>query len=135
MIQPNKANNLACNITLVICALLMVCSIAFVSGCANTDKKKIQGEWKTTRSEYEITVVFTDTQFKTTAGDMYYELHAGGKMTLSSDDGKEGSAEYTFNDSYSTLTIVQTGDDGKSETTEFQKVSDDTAAQPSAAKK
>lgn len=66
---------------------------------------------------------------------MTYKLVGNQSITFTTDDGKEGSGTYSFNEDYTKLTLVQTGDDGKDETTEFQKVSEDTVAEPSSSKK
>lgn len=134
-IHQNKLNSIARRAITILCIVAVAASLLFASACTSVDKKKIQGTWKMAKSDYEITVVFTENQFKSTAGTMDYELESGSSMKLTTQDGKEGSATYAFNDDYSTLTITQTDDDGKDETTEFQKVSDDTAAEPTAAKK
>lgn len=121
-------------VCIALCACV-TCSLVFLSACASVDKKKIQGEWKSLDSKYQITVVFTETEFKSPAGTMNYEIGSKNTITFTTSDGKEGKGTYAFNEDYSRLTFTQTNDNGANETTEFQKVSEDITSKPQASKK
>ena len=114
--------------------VLAACSIALsclfgLAGCGG-DADTIKGEWKVQNTE--VTVVFTDTQWKMVQNTFEYTLDTSTKTISYTADGMSGSAGYEFSSDGKQLTLNEDDGNGGTRTTVFDKVSDDTEAQPSA---
>lgn len=122
---------------LIAAALTAVCMAACLlglAGCSSSpDVKDIQGVWKIEDTKPAVTVVFTDSEWKLASDiDPYkYTLDTGSKTITFSNDVEQGTATYEFSEDRKTLSLTQTDDSGKTETRTFDKVSDDTTAEPS----
>ena len=113
---------------LAACLVALACLLGF-SGCAG-DAGAIKGEWKV--KDTEVTVVFTDTQWKMVQNTFEYTLDTGTKTISYTADGMSGSAGYELSSDGKQLTLNEDDGNGGTRTTVFDKVSDDTGAEPSA---
>lgn len=123
------------NIFSILAAALCTAALALaLAGCGGTspDVKNIQGVWQVENTE--VTVVFTDTEFKMVGNTYNYTLDTGSKtIHYTSDDTDQGDSSYEISEDGKTLTIKQPNPDtGETQTTVFDKVSDDTSQEPSA---
>lgn len=105
-----------------------------LAGCGgnSADTTDIQGQWEVLSESGEqtgVTVVYTDTQFKTSAATFEYTLDTGNKTITYTMDKSTGSASYEFSDDRKTLTLTE-DNDGTAKTTTLSKISDDTSAEP-----
>lgn len=116
-------------------ALFAAAALAFVclfglAACGGGDKDTLKGEWKVQGTQ--VTVVFTDTQWKMVQSTFDYQLDQGAKTITYTADGMSGSATYELSSDGKQLTLNEDDGNGGTKTTVFDKVSDDTQAQPSA---
>lgn len=115
----------------VLAAALIACACALVLvACGSSDKADLVGEWKI--SGTEVTVVFSDTEFKLVGNTFEYTLDDGKKTITYSSGGAKGSAQYSFSDNKQQLTLKESDGAGGTKTTVFNKVSSNGDAQPSA---
>ncbi len=115
---------------LLAAAVLALACLAGLSGCGGGDKDVLKGEWQV--SGTQVTVVFTDTQWKMVQSTFDYQLDQNAKTITYSADGMSGSAGYELSSDGKQLTLNEDDGNGGTKTTVFDKVSDDTQAQPSA---
>lgn len=106
-----------------------VCALVLVA-CGSSDKADLVGEWKIDGTE--VTVVFSDTEFKLVGNTFDYTLDDGKKTITYSSGGAKGSAQYSFSDNKQQLTLKESDGAGGTKTTVFNKVSSNGNAQPSA---
>lgn len=114
-------------------AVVMAACLMGLAGCSQSaDVKDIQGVWQIEGTNPSVTVVFTDKEWKLASDiDPYqYTLDTNAKKLSFSNEVEEGEAEYSFSDDRQQLSLTQTDDSGKTETQVFDKVSDDTSAEP-----
>lgn len=116
------------------CVLATGC-IAGLTACGqnSADIKGIQGTWQIESTDPAVTTVFTDTEWKLVGSTYTYTLDTGSKkMSFERADNTDmkGEATYEFNDDYTKLTITQTNDSGENQSQVFDKLSDDTTAEP-----
>ena len=112
-------------------AVCLVACMLLASACSSsTDAKDIQGEWRVKDSE--VTVVFTDTQFKTYGQSFDYTIDTNAK-TISFKQGSMDSNDnkYTLSEDKKTLTLDESANLGEEKVTTFEKVSDNVDAEPS----
>lgn len=103
----------------------LLMSLLALSGCGQDDKSKFVGEWQIQNTE--VTVVFSDTQFKQDGYTFDYTVDSANKtITYQSGGIDMGSATYSFSDNGKKLTLEQ--DNG---TFVFDKLSDNGNAEPS----
>lgn len=115
-------------------AVAMAACLLGIAGCsASPDIKDIQGVWKIEDTDPAVTVVFTDDEWKLASDiDPYkYTLDTKSSTITFSNDVEQGTATYEFSDDRQKLSLTQTDENGKTETRTFDKVSDDTSAEPS----
>lgn len=111
----------------VVC--LCACLLA-LPGCSSGDQKMLQGTWQVEGTD--VTVVFTDTEFKMVGNTFTYTMDSGAKtINYKSGDIDFGSAQYSFEDNGKKLTLREDDGNGGTKTTNFDKVSDDTSGEPS----
>ena len=120
----------------VLCALMLVAACALVAGCSkgsSSDVQTIQGQWKVLSNEKgdvdagtTIVVVFSDTQFKSSAITMDYSMNIDEAKVTFTSGASETVYDYAFEDGGKKLTLTS-GDTW----TKYEKVSDDGSAQPS----
>ncbi len=121
-----KNNQLIAGI--IMCALTFVCVLAL---CAcSSDKDAIKGEWQV--KDTDVTVVFTDTQWKMVQNTFDYNVDSDNKTISYSADGLSGSATYELSSDNKQLTLKEDDGEGGTKTTVFVKLSDDTSKEPSA---
>ena len=122
--MPESLRN---NIVACAMAVTLACASLFVfSACASNDKPDFIGEWKIANTE--VTVVFSDTEFKLVGNKFDYTVDSGNKTITYTSGGAKGTAKYTFSAGKQQLTLEENG--GK--TTVFNKVSSNGNAEPSA---
>ncbi len=115
----------------LVAAAMLACACLFgLAACGGGDKDAFKGEWKVQGTQ--VTVVFTDTQWKMVQNTFDYTLDSGAKTITYTTDGMSGSATYEFSSDGKQLTLNENDGSGGTKTTVFDKVSDDTQAQPSA---
>ncbi len=114
-------------------AAVVVCLVALAGCSQSADIKDIQGVWKIQGTDPTVTVVFTDSEWKLASDiDPYqYTLDTNSKTITFKNDVEEGTATYEFSEDRQQLSLTQTDDSGKTDTQTFDKVSDDTSAEPS----
>lgn len=114
-------------------AAVVVCLVALAGCSQSADIKDIQGVWKIQDTDPTVTVVFTDSEWKLASDiDPYqYTLDTNSKTITFKNDVEEGTATYEFSEDRQQLSLTQTDDSGKTDTQTFDKVSDDTSAEPS----
>ncbi len=109
----------------------LVACLFLLSGCGSGDKKAIQGVWQAEGTD--VTFVFTDTEFKMVGNTFTYTMDTNAKtINYKSGDLDYGSAQYSFSDNGKKLTLNEDDGNGGTKTTNFDKVSDDTSAEPAA---
>ena len=113
----------------VAAALALACLFG-LAACGDGDKDALKGEWRV--KDTQVTVVFTDTQWKMVQSTFDYTLDSGKKTITYTADGMSGSATYELSSDGKQLTLNEDDGNGGTKTTVFDKVSDDTQAQPSA---
>ena len=114
--------------------IAMTACLLGLAGCTTSpDVKDIQGVWKIEDTNPAVTVVFTDSEWKLASNiEPYkYTLDTKASTITFSNDVEEGTATYEFSEDRQTLSLTQTDENGKTETRTFDKVSDDTSAEPS----
>ena len=112
-------------------AALGACLMGLAGCSSNPDVTDIQGVWEVDKSEPTVTVVFTDTEWKLATGLTYtYSMDTDSHVISYEVDGMSGSSTYEFSSDRQTLTLVEDTGDGETRTTVFDKVSDDTTAEP-----
>ena len=112
--------------------IAMTACLLGLAGCtASPDVKDIQGVWKIEDTNPAVTVVFTDSEWRLASNIEPYKYTLDTKASTFSNDVEEGTATYEFSEDRQTLSLTQTDENGKTETRTFDKVSDDTSAEPS----
>ncbi|MCD8199462.1 MAG: hypothetical protein LUD25_00625 [Coriobacteriaceae bacterium] len=99
-----------------------------LAGCGEDDAASIKGEWQV--QDTTVTVVFTDTEFKTVASTFEYSIDTQDKTITYTQGEMEGQATYEFDDDNKQMTLTESDGDGGTQVTTFVKVSDDTSAEP-----
>ncbi len=97
-------------------------------GCGGDDATTIKGEWQV--QDTTVTVVFTDTEFKTVASTFEYSIDTQDKTITYTQGEMEGQATYEFTDDNKQMTLTEGDGDGGTQVTTFVKVSSDTSAEP-----
>ncbi len=118
---------IALSIALVFAMCLGVFALA---GCSSNSTKDFEGVWQVQGTN--VTVVYTDKEFKTYTATYEYTVDSGKKTITRKIDGIDSVAEYEFSNDKKTMTLKEDNGDGGTTTTVFEKVSDDTSAEPSA---
>lgn len=108
------------------CALAMCACLFAFTACGANDKPDLIGEWKVANTE--VTVVFSDTQFKVVGNTFDYTIDSGNKTITYTAGGAKGTSKYSFSADKQQLTLEESS--GK--TTVFNKVSSNGNAEPSA---
>lgn len=98
-----------------------------LTACGSGDAQAIKGEWQVQGTN--VTVVFTDDKFKMVGNEYDYSVDSNAKTITYTSGAMQGVANYTLGEGGKQLTLVE--NDG-AKTTVFDKVSDDTSAEPSA---
>ncbi len=112
----------------IACALAFICVLGL---CAcSSDKDAIKGEWQV--QDTDVTVVFTDTQWKMVQNTFDYSVDTDNKTISYSADGLSGSASYELSSDNNQLTLKEDDGEGGVKTTVFVKLSSDTSKEPSA---
>lgn len=110
-------------------ALIALCACLFAfTGCSSADASNFKGEWVVEGTS--VTVVFTGDKFKTYGAEYDYTLDTSSHTITYTSDSMTGSATYSFSDDNKKLTLTEASDDGGTKSTNFEKVSDDTSAEP-----
>lgn len=114
--------------------MVIVCLLGMTAcGSSSPDTTDIQGEWKVHDSKPTVTVVFTDKQWKVADFVYDYTLDTSNKKIsyeLTSNNDLKGEGTYEFSEDRQTFTLTEQTDEGKTQTTVFDKVSDNTSAEP-----
>lgn len=125
-------------IAIIAAAALGACLFG-LAGCGgnSADVTDIQGEWEVLTEAGEesgVTVVYTDTQFKSSAATFEYSLDTSSKTITYTFDNSTGTATYEFSEDRKTLTLTEQkeeeGGSTSTSTTTLVKISDDTNAEP-----
>lgn len=114
-------------------ALACVCACLFglvACGNGNEDQQHLEGVWQVRDSK--VTYVFTEDKFKMVGTTYDYTIDSSNKTITFKNGSMTGSSKYSFDSDYKELTLEQDDGNGGTTTTIFDKVSDDTSAEPSA---
>ncbi len=110
-------------------ALLTSCLVS-LAGCGSADHSNLKGEWKV--KDTSVTVVFTDDKFRMVGIDYDYTIDTSAKTITYTTGEMTGTAKYSFAEGNTRLVLDEDDGSGGTTSTTFEKVSDDTSAEPSA---
>lgn len=119
---------------LITCALALACACACFFGLAacggNEDQQHLEGVWQVRDST--VTYVFTEDKFKMVGNTYDYTIDTSAKTITYKNGAMTGTAKYSFSSDNEQLTLDEDDGNGGTRQTKFDKVSDDTSAEPTA---